>query len=1289
VRRRRRRRLGLLFLLLLGLAIYELPYWSAGLVRRGLEGLFHRPASVGAVRFHLLPFEAELVDVRVEGATPGAPPSFEVPRMWVSPSLGSLFSSRIVLSRVRLQGPKIRIHAYPEGGDDIPPIGGSSGGGGPEVRIHRLTIEGGEFELNHARVPLELDLPDFHGRLLGGRGGSLSGKIAFGPGRLRFGGAPAFTVGTDINLQLEGSSLTLEPSRVYTGKTDIIYSGKIHLAKDPVGLLQMDGPADLEELDSHVFETGFGLKGDARFSGTLSINGPRLGIQGHFRGTRGAFLGVPVDSFVSSLDWGEKGTDLKGLQIATLGGHATLNIHVPKDPGPAHLDADLHEVDAEKVLIPLFGIGAAGIGASATGPIALDWPKGHMRGLSGRMDLDLSPNPDGRTPLSGRFLWRAEGGVQSIDRADFKTPSTHMLFEGTIEKDDRTDLAASAESADLSSTDDLFLRVRRALGAKEPESVGVEGSGAFQGRWRGTLEEPIYEGRFTGRDVAYQGVTWGKAEWAGVATSTDIRSHSLVLRRDQSELWLDGRTETGSYGDLDALDLRVRFEGWPAADFIKVFSSDLDLKGALSGQATISGKRSAPVAQVTLTAPAVTYYGIAFSALEVAARLREHETEITEGKARLGGGAIAFRGTLSDQGIYDGSLDGDGVDVSAVLPPLSAAAPWGGRVAGHVVLQGTLRKPRLSGTLHSTHLFLGDEGIGSLGASIVGSGDGTLHLEAQCRSARLDVRLGGTLSASPPYGASLHLEGRDTSLDPFVRVWEPALPPTVGIVASGTIDVSGPLRSPRDLQGHATFSEVSILLPDYPIRNKGPLTLSLGGGSVRVEDLHLAGEGTDLKVQGAGALAVEQALALTVSGQADLRALSLVTRRLRGLGTARLSLSVSGRGNAPKIDGTLELAGAGIRVRGFPHGLEGVEGTVRFSETGAQFEGVKGTLGGGDVSLSGQAAYAQGRLKSFDVSGSGRGLALRYPEGLRSVIDADLRYFGDTERQWVTGSVDVRQALYTRRYDVASELLASGHSLVGGSDLSDQVQLDLKVRIPGTLRIDNNLVTLQARADLLVRGTFSTPVVLGRAEIDRGRVYFQGNTYVIQRGVIDFSDPQKIDPLFDIEAETRVHSYRVTLKINGTLERVYPTLTSDPPLSAVQILSLLAGADETTVESLTQTQLDQAKLAATGAATLAAGKISETVGLERGAERFFGLNRFSIDPSVLKTGTGGVTNPTARLTVGKRVTPDLSVLYSVDLVGANERILSFEYTLSDRFSVLLSVSQPGGAGFDVLLRQSR
>ncbi|HEV7502632.1 MAG TPA: translocation/assembly module TamB domain-containing protein, partial [Vicinamibacteria bacterium] len=436
-------------------------------------------------------------------------------------------------------------------------------------------------------------------------------------------------------------------------------------------------------------------------------------------------------------------------------------------------------------------------------------------------------------------------------------------------------------------------------------------------------------------------------------------------------------------------------------------------------------------------------------------------------------------------------------------------------------------------------------------------------------------------------------------------------------------------------------------------------------------------------VAGTAAVLGDGALGLTVRGAADLRALSLVSTELRGHGAARVAVAVSGTRAAPVVDGTLDVESGGVRLRGFPHGVEDVRGRVLFNGHAAHFAGVTGTVGGGPVDLDGQAAYAGGRLTSFDVQASGRSIALRYPEGLRSVLDADLRLFGDEHQQWLTGKVDVRDAVWTRRYDVASELLASSAPAVESATLGGGVRYDVKVTAPGTLKIDNNLATLQARAELNLQGNYAAPVVMGRAEIDRGRVYFQGNTYVIRRGTIDFTNPQRIDPLFDVEAETRVHSYNVTLKVNGTLERVYPTLSSDPPLSTVGILSLLAGAEESDVESALALQNETNKLAATGAYTLAAGKLSEQVGLEKGAARL-GLNRFSIDPNVVR---GESVNPTARMTLGKRVTPDLNIVYSQDLTGTQERLVAVEYTLSDRLSLLMTRSEPGGYGFDLRLRR--
>ena len=87
--------------------------------------------------------------------------------------------------------------------------------------------------------------------------------------------------------------------------------------------------------------------------------------------------------------------------------------------------------------------------------------------------------------------------------------------------------------------------------------------------------------------------------------------------------------------------------------------------------------------------------------------------------------------------------------------------------------------------------------------------------------------------------------------------------------------------------------------------------------------------------------------------------------------------------------------------------------------------------------------------------------------------------------------------------------------------------------VPSTLRVENNLARLVASADLQLRGTYDRPLLFGRAEVDRGEVTFEGRRYLVTRGAIDFTNPTRIEPFFDIEAETRVRvpgqTYRVTV----------------------------------------------------------------------------------------------------------------------------------------------------------------
>ena len=218
---------------------------------------------------------------------------------------------------------------------------------------------------------------------------------------------------------------------------------------------------------------------------------------------------------------------------------------------------------------------------------------------------------------------------------------------------------------------------------------------------------------------------------------------------------------------------------------------------------------------------------------------------------------------------------------------------------------------------------------------------------------------------------------------------------------------------------------------------------------------------------------------------------------------------------------------------------------MRFTERAAHFAGVtRHAWAAAPVELEGQAAYARGQpdlVRRAGAAAAASRCATR--RGCAACSTPTCASSATTPRQWLTGTVDVRQAVWTRRYDVASELLAPRRArprrrprLGGGAALRRQ-----GARARARCEIDNNLATLQARADLTLQGTYAAPVVLGRAEIDRGRVYFQGNTYVIRRGTHRLRQPAAASTRSSTSRPRRASAPTASpCKVNGTLERVYP-----------------------------------------------------------------------------------------------------------------------------------------------------
>jgi autotransporter translocation and assembly factor TamB len=236
--------------------------------------------------------------------------------------------------------------------------------------------------------------------------------------------------------------------------------------------------------------------------------------------------------------------------------------------------------------------------------------------------------------------------------------------------------------------------------------------------------------------------------------------------------------------------------------------------------------------------------------------------------------------------------------------------------------------------------------------------------------------------------------------------------------------------------------------------------------------------------------------------------------------------------------------------------------------------------------------------------------------------------------------------------------------------------------VPSTLRVDNNLARLVVSADLSLLGTYDRPVLFGHADIERGEVTFEGRRYRVTRGSIDFTNPTRIEPFFDVEAETiaRVpgQTYRVTISGAGTPDRLQPTLSSDPPLPAADILALLFGnvgatTGDAELRALQNPTERQTNILTTRATQALASPISSEVG--KVVEQTFGVDTFQLTPSFIDpySRQEGRVSPSARLTIGKRISDRVYLTFSRSLNSAYyDQIILLEYDASDRLSWILS-----------------
>ncbi len=462
-------------------------------------------------------------------------------------------------------------------------------------------------------------------------------------------------------------------------------------------------------------------------------------------------------------------------------------------------------------------------------------------------------------------------------------------------------------------------------------------------------------------------------------------------------------------------------------------------------------------------------------------------------------------------------------------------------------------------------------------------------------------------------------------------------------------------------------------------QEKGKL---VGGGELKSDgrlSFDLVGEDLSrdqfgwLKIQ--GRLSAGRGTELFLKGETDLYLLDMFSKAIsQAKGKASFNGQILERIDSPRILGTIGIENGSLSLAKFPQTIQGISADIKLTQKGIILRKFEAEVGEGAVKAGGMIRLKGFGFKEFDLAAELNGtdfkLSSWLPLGLegKARLAGRINLSGSSSSPLLSGDVSVQYATLSGIINWKSMLLDFRSRKFKPQPLltdKERIRLDLRIHADDTIIIKCGLTETTIGGDIAIGGNIGTINLKGDLEFTKGRLFYEGNEFAITSGIINFIGGQKINPRFDIVSQTKVEhgeeEYQIYLNITGKLDDYKILLSSDPPLTEKDILSLLsfgfvsselpegAGSSRVTYE----------------AASLIADELGAQEGIEQ-VRKFVGLDTFTINPYF--SDSSKTTRP--RLTMSKELMKDLNIVYSTGLEEVGKQRVQVEYKLNKNFSLL-------------------
>ncbi|HUM05907.1 MAG TPA: translocation/assembly module TamB domain-containing protein [Terriglobales bacterium] len=1286
--------------------------------------------------FHTIPMKLR-VDVRnlvIHGREGNDQvPFFHVDRLQAELKIVSFLSTKARLHSLLFDHPVTHLIVYPDGSTNAPaPRVSRSSGRGPvedlvSLSVSHLEAHRGELLWEQNKIPLDFDAHDVSAVL------HFSFLHQHYQAEVRIGGAttqwrqyPAVVWQGDASLVLARNHADISSLNLASGKSGVHFSGTVQDFHEPQISGSYRGDLDLAELATFLRQTVV-RRGTAHFEGKgswslrdFSTQGTLTASQidwsdGQLRTQNGrisaGYAVSPRRLQVSSIKANGFGGDLQGdvdvtnwqssLESEARGKRQTAG-RVPVESlqrGSIRLRLSgfpiapgLAVVSTAK--LPLDRLNLAG---TVSGNLEMLWV-GSIQDSEARANLTIAAPQQPQTgalPVRGQVAGIYRGSRDELELDEFRvnTPASEMDGSGNLSA--TSSLKFSFNSHDLREWKPLL---EAAYGSASLPFT-IHGWAKLDGAATGRVSALAFNGNVelydfdtvlpVNRSELSRSVHWDALTAAVQYSKTGLVVHSGVLIHAHAIARFDGSMalSNGSVLPTSPFSLRLDLRNADLTEAAQLAGTHYPITGSADLSLRAVGTRVHPHAEGRLEIKGASVYSTPVASLRSGLVLADNELQFNNVDATVFGtplsGSLALN-LSNDQ--FQASLSGRNLDL-AKLPQLRRSrVAVDGEADFSARAGGSWKSPSLDAHVHVRDLAFDKERAGDFYVDAVTTGH-QIEIQAHSDFAQADLKIQGRVQAEGNLPADLDLTFNHLDVDALLNAYLSGKV-TGHSTLAGTVRLHGPLRTPRELKVSASLDAVDAEIAHVHLVSAEPVRLEIADRMLRLESMHLSGNGTDFSAHGRAQLGDPGEMDFRLDGTVGVELLQSLNPKISARGVMGVSLTVLGTRSNPLLQGRLEVKDTYVSHNDFPSGLSGLNGVLTFNQNRIQIEKLDGTTGGGSIGLTGSATYEKG-IVSMDIGARARNVRLRYPPGISSTASANLRLSGTTNSALLTGQIVVNKMGVTPGFDFGAYFEKSKRppAAPGPENLASRLKLDVHVSTAPELQMQTAIAKLSGSADLRVRGTVDRPVVTGRVNANEGgQLSFNGTKYNVERFEVTFSNPAKTTPVIDIQASTRVRDYDVTVNISGDVTEpnaLRPTWHSEPPLPEADVIALLA---------LGRTREESASQA--GGSSALGGEFSNLVlnealntAVTSRMQRLFGVSRIKIDPQGLSSETNVVRGP--QVTIEQQVASNLTITYSTNVSVASQQIIQAEYNVTRNISIVALRDQNGVVSFDVKIRQRK